>query len=246
MPIWLIYIQKLLCRYVAGFIFSSNRTLSFYSKFIFFNQPKIIIHPPVDTQAFYPSEQFLNKEVVIIGTLCNINPTKDILTFIEMAKILTVKYPNLFFHIAGPIPETQKKYGERVFREINESRLENLRYLGKIEDPATFYSGVDIFVCTSLFESGPMTLFEAMSSGKPVVTTDVGDVVHFLRDGESGFVVHPKDSAFLAEKVGKLIENRKLREKFGEKARDLAVKYLDIDNCIKKHAEFYREMLNAR
>jgi len=50
-------------------------------------------------------------------------------------------------------------------------------------------------------------------------------------------------SLSVADKIGILIENNNLREAFGQKARDVAVKYLDTDICARKHAQLYREIM---
>lgn len=77
---------------------------------------------------------------------------------------------------------------------------------------------------------------------KPIVSTDVGDVARFIKDGENGFIGPIKDAAALADKVEIFIKNKELRKKFGKKARRVAVKYLDINVCAKKYATFYKHL----
>ena len=78
---------------------------------------------------------------------------------------------------------------------------------------------------------------------KAIVSTDVGDVSRYLKDGVNGFIVPPKDVKALAEKVSILIEDEKLRVKFGKLARAVAVKELDVAICADKHRKFYLEVL---
>ncbi len=80
---------------------------------------------------------------------------------------------------------------------------------------------------------------------KPIVSTNVGDVAKFIKDGENGFIVPIKDTAAMAEKIGLLIENKELRRKFGRQARETAVKHLDVENCVKKHVQLYRKVMLA-
>ncbi len=84
-----------------------------------------------------------------------------------------------------------------------------------------------------------MTLWEAMSMAKPVISTDVGDVALYVKDNENGFIVQVDDEHALAEKIGVLIENEQLRHDFGRKARETAIKRLDIRNCANLHKKAY-------
>lgn len=58
-----------------------------------------------------------------------------------------------------------------------------------------FYNALDVFLVTSREEGGPVTLFEAMSCGVPVVTTPVGMAVEFIHSGRNGIVVSGEDAA---------------------------------------------------
>ena len=68
-------------------------------------------------------------------------------------------------------------------------------------------------------------------------------VKRFIKDGENGFVVPPRNAKALAEKVSILIENENLRVKFGKLARAVAVKELEVAICADTHRKFYLEVL---
>ena len=80
---------------------------------------------------------------------------------------------------------------------------------------------------------------------KAIVSTDVGDVAKFIKEGVSGHIVPIKNALAMAEKVELLIDNKVLRKKFGENARKIAVKELDVDICTKKQAKFYRKIMKS-
>ena len=80
--------------------------------------------------------------------------------------------------------------------------------------------------------------------GKAIVSTDVGDVAKFIIDGGNGYIVPIKDAAALVKKAALLIDNSDLRKKIGIKAREIAVTNLDVDICVKKHAAFYRKIMD--
>ncbi len=78
---------------------------------------------------------------------------------------------------------------------------------------------------------------------KAIVSTDVGDVPRFIRDGENGFIVPTKDAQSLAEKVDLLIREPNRRTTFGKKARLTAIQHLDIQLAGEKHNQAYRTIL---
>ena len=80
-----------------------------------------------------------------------------------------------------------------VFLGLRVSVIKNIDFPGKVDDARGYLSIFDVFLCTSVSESGPMTLWEAMSMQKAVVSTDVGDVKDYLSSGKSGEVVSVGD-----------------------------------------------------
>ena len=118
-----------------------------------------------------------------------------------------------------------------------------MHFYGTSDDVPSVLKATDVYVCSSITEASPISVWEAMSMARPIVATDVGDVAHFIQDGHNGFIVPLKDTAALAEKVGILIENERLRRDFGARVRDVAVEFLDVDICAKRQAEFYKEMM---
>ena len=88
-----------------------------------------------------------------------------------------------------------------------------------IDDVPSFLRAADICVFTSVSEASPSTVWEAMSMGRAVVTTDVGSVSQYIRDGKSGFVVPIRDVKALAQRVELLLGNPALRRQMGTEAR---------------------------
>jgi len=206
------------------------------------------IQAPVDTSRFRPKDVVRDKRIgsgsgIKITTVGNINPDKGFEYFIEMANFLNEKYQNLFFWIVGPYIDSQTRYWGRLNQLVSKYGLENLLFYGRSDNVPSVLKATDIFVCTSVTEASPMSVWEAMAMEKAVVCTDVGDVSRFLKDGESGFIVPPADANKLAEKVGILIEKYDLRRRFGKRARAAAVGELDIERSVDRHRKFYIEYL---
>ena len=74
--------------------------------------------------------------------------------------------------------------------------------------------GADICVLPSRNDAGPLTLLEAMAAGKPIITTRVGGIPEFVKDGRNGIIVEPEPDQ-LARAIEFLLDNSDLRHKIG-------------------------------
>ena len=80
---------------------------------------------------------------------------------------------------------------------------------------ATLYSAADVFVSTPWYEPFGITPVEAMACGTPVVGSNVGGIKFTVRDGETGYLVPPRDPGAVAERLAHLYRNPKLLSVFG-------------------------------
>lgn len=252
------YIVKKTCTVIAkywasGLITTGTRVHDYYicgtalDHKLCFNESQV----PVDTTVFDPNfttpdrivSKALGRKIV---TVSGINPTKGLEYFIEMAAELVKRHEDLSFFVAAGKLSSQSKYYEFLKNIIAFYKLRDnqFTFVGLVHDVPSFLKSADIFVYTSLSEGGPAAVWEAMSMGKAIVTTDVGSVSHYIENGISGFVVPIKDVKALTEKVELLLENPTLRLQMGAKARLVAQKYLDISVAAGKHAAFYRRILS--
>jgi glucose-1-phosphate thymidylyltransferase len=74
----------------------------------------------------------------------------------------------------------------------------------------------DIFVMPSLWEGMSVMLLEVMAGSKPIVATDVSGSRELITDKENGFLVSPKNSAELADKIKILVHDENLRRSFAQ------------------------------
>lgn len=250
-------IVKIICTVVAkycasGFIVAGKRVYDFYIRGNKLEQkPYIEIHAPVNTTVFDPKIVVPEKRVSQthgrkIVTVSGINPIKGLEYFIEMASNLLRRHNDLVFFIAGAEFSSQRKYYQELKKLISSTMLtnNNLMFVGMVDDVPSFLQGADICVFTSVAEASPSAIWESMSMGKAVVTTDVGSVNQYIEDGVSGFIVPIKDAKALSERVEILLNNPALRQKMGAEARSVAQKNLDVTLAAQKHAFFYQRILS--
>jgi glycosyltransferase involved in cell wall biosynthesis len=97
----------------------------------------------------------------------------------------------------------------------------------------------DIFVLTSAYEGMPRAVIEALASGIPVVSTDVGDTWRVVKDKESGLLVSKHNATEIAEAVIEVLENKKNFN--ADKCLD-AVKNYSMDIILGNIYEIYRNL----
>lgn len=87
---------------------------------------------------------------------------------------------------------------------------------------ASYYHDIDVYVCMSRCEGTPNPALEAAACGVPLVTTPVGNMPEFVRDGESGLFVQRGDGS-LARALARLRDDAALRQRCAEGARRTAL-----------------------
>jgi len=254
MPRFVRILFSLLSPLANAFIFASERSRCYYQPLIRKNITSFVIPAPVDTKAFDPTlNYFMNLKVVsqwanklIVGTVCNVSPVKGLETFIRAAAVLNGQFDNVIYVVAGPIFKNQNRYFSTLLKLCADLGLSTIQFIGEINDVRTVISRFDVYVCSSLAESSPLAVWEAMSMGKPVVSTDVGDVALYVHSGQNGFIVDVADSGALARQIAVLLDDSSLRTQFGDYGREIAIKRLDLAHCVNNHFSAYSEVLSNR
>jgi len=238
-----------LSKLANGFIYGSERTKRYYKKFISTKQQCFLIQSPVDVNYFDPTIKYqpdkfikknFSKKKIVIGTVANVNPTKDFITFIKTAKKLSNHKNEIIFIVIGSIYKSQKKYYENLLKLIRQTGIRNVYFLNSRKDVRPLLKIIDIYLCSSKNESSPLSMWEAMSMEKAIVSTDVGDVKKFIINGTNGFLVKVGDADNLANRISELIKQPKLRNTFGKHVRKIAKKELDLRICMHLHVRMYK------
>ena len=171
----------------------------------------------VDTNMFNPkfksdnwkSKLNLNGKIVLLfaGRLVW---EKDLLTLAKTYKILTPKYKNIAFILAGDGP----------IRKELEEMMPNAVFLGNLsgEDLSTAYASSDIFVFPSTTETFGNVIVESMASKLPPVCVREGGAYGTIEDGLNGLIAEPHNPDDLAKKIELLINKPELREKIASNA----------------------------
>ena len=106
------------------------------------------------------------------------------------------------------------------------------------------YAGLDIVMLTSLNEGTPVSIMEAMSAAKPVVSTNAGGVAELIDSGKTGFVGTTRKQ--LTDQVVMLIEDRLKRNEIGSNAVQFATQRLSKAYEVEQLKKLYFELIQTK
>jgi glycosyltransferase involved in cell wall biosynthesis len=128
-------------------------------------------------------------------------------------------------------------------RIIEEGGLQELiSFPGEVDDVRPYLHAADVFVLSSLAEGLSNALLEAMSSGLPVVATDVSGSQDLVRTDDTGVLVPPGDVPSLARAIEFLYKNEDLRNHCAQRARKAIQDRYSLDAITQIYIEFYKSM----
>lgn len=149
--------------------------------------------------------------ILFIGRIV---PYKGLHLLIEAFNLVKRELPSARLAIVGK--HILPGYSKRL-AEIADDSVIFAGYVSSEELPY-YYAACDVYATGTIWESFNLPLVEAQACGKPVVAFSFGPHPEVVRDGETGFLVPPRDVSALAKAIIKLIKDNKLRHEMGENA----------------------------
>ncbi len=177
----------------------------------------------------------------IVGVVGNLYPVKGHQYLIDGIPSVLAKCPNTSFVFAGR-GELEVELKAQVHRLGVEAKV---FFLGLRQDIPRILAMLDVFVLPSLSEGLSMAILEAMIAGKPVVATQVGGNPELVLDGETGFLVPPRDSQTLAAKVVTLLTDKDTAAQFAERGKRRAEGQFSLRTMVSSYQSLYDECLES-
>ncbi len=188
----------------------------------------------VDTNRYAVHPLPNNKTVLFIGRLLK---DKGIREFIEAAVIVKSVIPDSTFMVVGDTDSnpTSLTKEEVVYYQ----NLGIIEFYGFKDDVRPFIRQADIFVLPSYHEGTPRCVLEAMSMGRPIITTNAPGCRETVIDGLNGYLIPVGKSDILANKIESLLLSPTVQQSMGKQSRLIAEKKYDV---IKVNLEYNRIM----
>ena len=206
---------------------------------------KKIVFIPNGLEDRFDSKQRIDKynksnvDILFVGAL---HRSKGIYNVIEAAKIIRKVNQNVLFQVLGEFYDDKIESSIRsMIDKYNLQSNINLHGMKLNHEKWVFFYQADIFCFPTYFESESFgnVLLEAMMFELPIVSTKWRAIPELVHDNENGYLVNPNDSADLAEKLLKLINDPEKRICFGVDGRE---KYLD-NYTLDKHISQMNQVL---
>lgn len=124
---------------------------------------------------------------------------------------------------------------------------DQIHFMGRHQpaDLHLWYSAADVAVTTPWYEPFGLTPLEAMACGTPVVGSAVGGIAFTIADGETGFLVPPRDPEALACRFDTLLSDAALRRRMGEAGVARVVQFFSWSRVGAETAALYDRALNC-
>ena len=164
-----------------------------------------IVPNVVDLERFHPGgvERCRGAHLVVTR---NLEPIYDNASAIRALALLRRQRPDARLTIAGSGPEQPAL--EALAAELGLHGA--VRLVGRLDRDAVaaLYREADVMLNPSTVDNAPNSLLEAMASGVPIVSTNVGGVPYLVQHGRTAWLVAPRDAEAMAEAVLRLLGNR--------------------------------------
>lgn len=162
----------------------------------------------VDADRFQPSGPSMRASLRlerrrVVLAVSRLVPIKRVTLLVEAFATVRARAPEAHLVVVGDGPERDAIRQ----RAADVAVLDAVTFVGSVphrETPA-FYRAADVFVLSSDFDNSPNVILEAMASGLPIVSTDVGGVRSFVDDPEGGTIVPRGDAAGLAGAIERYV-----------------------------------------
>jgi len=153
---------------------------------------------------------------------------KGVYEFYEAAKLIKKEFPDAIFNLAGSIDyENPSSISAGDLRKLNEENIVN--YLGNLDNIATELQSCRFFVLPSYREGTPRAILEALSVGRPVITTSAPGCKETVIDKFNGFIVKPRDTKSLYMAMKTILKKSDFElEKIANNSRTLAEDKFDV------------------
>ncbi len=184
------------------------------------------------------------------------------LLFVTVARLADAKDPHMLLDALAALPDELRQrlsivwvgscrdaaFGESVKRRAAKLGLgETIRFLDPVRDVRPLYLAADAALLTSAWEGFPNAVLEALSLGRPVIATGVGDVRALVKHGETGLLAEPGDPALFAGRMEAFAGmDEDARAAMGARGRALVQAEYSSDALFERTLAVYRRVLAAR
>ncbi|MEA3560217.1 MAG: glycosyltransferase family 4 protein, partial [Candidatus Omnitrophota bacterium] len=211
-----------------------------------------LIHNGLDIAAFsrhYTAEEKrdirqcygLRDKGRVVGNIARLVNVKGQCYLLHAAKEILKVRPKTQFLFVGDGKDRQKLID--LSRKLDITG--NVFFIGALKEIKPALSIMDIFAFPVIWQEGfGISVLEAMTTGLPVIASDVGGIYTLVKNQKNGLLISPKDIPSLINALLRLLDDKKLAVKMGKEGRQLAAKKFSLDKVVKGITNVYKEVVH--
>jgi len=169
-----------------------------------------------------------------IGTVTRLHDSKGNEYLVDAARLVLDVRPDARFLLVGEGPLLAGLTAQAARLQLGDRFV----FAGFAKDVAATLSAFDLSVFPSLWEGTPLTAFEALAAGKPIVATDADGLLDILHDNHDARIVPRRDARALADAILALMDAPAERARLSANARATGAGY-DIGAFVRKMERLY-------
>ena len=180
-------------------------------------------------------------DIPTVALVARMLEDKGIYEFVEAAKILKNKKIKVRFLLIGDVDKKNPtSLKQSTLKSWNDQQI--IEWLGWVKDVKKILLGIDVLCLPSYREGLPKSLLEGASLALPLITTNTVGCREVVKDGVNGYLVPIKDSIGLSLAIEKLIKDKDLRLKMGEKSLKIAISQFSSEIINSQTIKIYNEL----
>jgi len=188
------------------------------------NKSFLINGSGVNINEFQPRAKLDQRYIFLM--IARIIPEKGVYEFVQAARIVKQKYPNIVFQLLGPLESESPAILPQTVSDWNKEGV--IEYISEKSDVKPFIANCNTFVLPSYREGTPKSVLEAMAMGKPIITSDVPGCREPVIDRVNGYLVPPRNSYLLAESMLSIYEDEHFAKLAGVKSLEIIKDKYDV------------------
>jgi len=208
-----------------------------------------VVHNGIDVKRFKESSSLdkLKSKIAlgledgpVVGIIARLSDVKGHSFLIRAMKGVSEKLPKAQLLIVGcgkMFDQLQDLVGSLQIKD-------KVKFVPSVASTPEALAAMDLFVMPSLAEGLGLGLMEAMAAGLCVVGTSVGGIKDLIRDGQTGVLVPPKDTAQLERVMLELLQDKQNRDRLGRAAASFIAECFSCEKMVQLTKEVYTECVS--
>ena len=186
------------------------------------------------------STQTSRKTLIYVGRLIHAKGVQDLLRAFELVKLCV---PEASLIIVGDGDYRSKL--EESADYLGKSGNSRAKFLGELpqEQVADVLATADVFVHPSYSEGQPSAVAEASAIGLPVIASNVGGTRELVEDGITGYLVPPRDTRVLADRILALLMDVDKARRMGQAGREKMLREYQWSTMVDSYDKLFRGVI---